>query len=76
MFKNEQTFTHFATKTQSNSKSTFSFCFKNPSTSLMTLGALTEATIPYFTIPVFVRRISSQNGAITTADESGNDVEE
>ena len=42
----------------------------------MTLGAITEATMPYFTIPVFVRRISSQNGAITTADKRGNDVEE
>ena len=75
MFMNEQTFTHFATKTQSNSKSTFLFCFKNPSTSFMTFGALDEVTIPYFTIPVYVNRISSQNGAITTADESGNDVD-
>ena len=75
MFMNEQTFTHFATKTQSNSKSTFWFCFKNPSTSFMTFGTLDEVTIPYFTIPVYVNRISSQNGAITTADESGNDVD-
>ena len=31
-------------------------------------------TIPYSTIPVFVNTISSQNGAITTADESGKNV--
>ena len=76
MFINEQTFTHFATKTQSNSKSIFWLCFKNSSTLKMTLGVLAEVTMPYFTIPVFVRRMSSQNGAITTVDESGNDVEE
>ena len=40
----------------------------------MTLDVLAEVTIPYLTIPVFVNMISSQNGAITTADESGNDV--
>ena len=40
----------------------------------MTLDVLAEVTIPYLTIPVFVNVISSQNGAITTADESGNDV--
>ena len=42
----------------------------------MTLDALAEVTIPYSTIPVSVNMISSQNGAITTADESGNDVGE
>ena len=42
----------------------------------MTLDALAEVTIPYSTIPVFVNMISSQNGAITTANESGNDVGE
>ena len=31
-------------------------------------------TIPYSTIPVFVNTISSQNGAITSADESGNNT--
>ena len=30
--------------------------------------------IPYSTIRVFVNTISSQNGAITTADESGNNT--
>ena len=33
---------------------------------------LDVVTIPYSTFPVFVNTISSQNGAITTADESGN----
>ena len=42
----------------------------------MTLGVLVEVTIPYSTIPVFVNMILSQNGAITTADDSGNDVGE
>ena len=42
----------------------------------MTLDVLVEVTIPYSTIPVFVNMISSQNGAITTADESGKDVGE
>ena len=35
---------------------------------------LADVTIPYSAIPVFVNRISSQNGAITTADDSGNDA--
>ena len=69
-------FSHFATKTQSNSKVTFSFSFKNVSTSLMTLDVFPEVTIPYSTIPVFVNVISSQNGATTTANGTGNVVEE
>ena len=32
--------------------------------------------MPYLTIPVFVKRISSQNGAITTPDDRGNNVGE
>ena len=40
----------------------------------MSLDPLAEVTIPYSTIPVFVNMISSQNGAITTANESGNDL--
>ena len=71
MFPYGQTFTHFATITQSNSKLTFSFSFKNVSTSLMTFDVV---TIPYSTIPVFVNTISSQNGATTTADDSGNNT--
>ena len=39
----------------------------------MTLDPLAEVTIPYSTIPVPVNMILSQNGAITTTDESGND---
>ena len=69
MFPYGQTLIHFATMTQSNSKLTFSFIFKNASTSLVTFDAV---TIPYSTTPVFVNTISSQNGAITIADESGN----
>ena len=38
----------------------------------MMLELLAEVTIPYSTIPLFVNRISSQNGAMTTADVSGN----
>ena len=38
----------------------------------MILDVLEELIIPYSTIPVFVNWISSQNGAITTADDSGN----
>ena len=75
MFPNGQTFTHFATITQSNSKSTFLFSFKNASTLLMTFDVLVEVTMPYSTIPVYVNLISSQNGAITTA-EIGNDAGE
>ena len=71
-----QTFAQFATKTQSNSKVTFWFIFKNASTSLMTFDVLVEVTMLYLTIPVFVNMISSQNGAITTANGSGNDVGE
>ena len=37
---------------------------------------LVEVTITNSTIPVFVKMILSQNGAITTADDSGNDVGE
>ena len=74
MFPNGQTFNHLATKTQSNSKSTFCCSFKNASTSFMTYDVFVEVTIPYSTIPVFVNTISSQNGAITTADESGNNT--
>ena len=40
----------------------------------MTLDVLDEVTMPYSTIPVYVSMISSQNGAITTVDESGNDL--
>ena len=40
----------------------------------MIFDVLAEVTIPYSTIPVFVNMISSQNGAITTANGSGNDV--
>ena len=40
----------------------------------MILVLLAEVIIPYSTIPVFVNRISSQNGAITTADDSGNEA--
>ena len=76
MFSYGQTFTHFATITQSNSNSTYWFSFKNSSTSLMILDVVEELTIPYSTIPVFVNWISSQNGAITTADDSGNVVGE
>ena len=71
-----QTFSHLATKTQSKFKSTFWFSFKNLSTSLMTLDVLIEVKMPYSTIPVFVNMISSQNGAMTTANGSGNDVVE
>ena len=71
-----QTLSHFATKTQSNFKSTFSLIFKNPSTSLIIFGALAEVTMAYSTIPSFVNDISSQNGAITTAYGSGNDFGE
>ena len=71
-----QTFIQFATKTQSNSKFTFWFIFKNSSTSLMIFDVLVEVTMLYLTIPVFVNMISSQNGAITTAYGSGNDVGE
>ena len=76
MFIDGQTFSHFATKAQSKSKSTLWFSFKNLSTSWMTLDVLAEVTIIYSTIPVFVNMISSQNGAITTANGSGNDVDE
>ena len=76
MFPSGQTFTQFATKAQSNSKLTFSFSFKNLSTSLMTFDVVLEVTMLYLTIPVFVNMISSQNGAITTANGSGNDVGE
>ena len=71
-----QTFAQFATKTQSNSKVTFWFSSKNASTSLMTFDVLVEVTMLYLTIPVFVNMISSQNGAITTANGSGNDAGE
>ena len=74
MFPYGHTFSHFATITQSNSKSIFTFSFKNVSTSVITFDVLFEVTMPYLTIPVFVNRISSQNGAITTADDRGNDV--
>ena len=40
----------------------------------MTLDVLDELTIPYSTTPVFVNSISSQNGAITILDDSGNDL--
>ena len=70
MFPNGQTFNHLATKPQSNSKSTFCCSFKNVSTSLMTYDVSVEVTIPYSTILAFVNTISSQNGAVTTADES------
>ena len=76
MFPYGQTFTHFATITQSNFKSTFFFSFKSASTSLMTFDVLVEVTMPYSTIPVYVNLISSQNGVITTAYEIGNDVGE
>ena len=76
MFTDGQTFSHFATKTQSKSKSTLWFSFKNLSISLMTFDVLSEVTIPYSTIPVFVNVISSQNGATTTANGTGNVVEE
>ena len=46
---------------------------KNVFTSLMILN---KVTIPYSTIPLFVNMILSQNGAITTANGSGNDVDE
>ena len=42
----------------------------------MTLDVLDEVKIPYSTIPVFVNLISSQNGAMTTANGIGNDVVE
>ena len=42
----------------------------------MIFDVLVELTITYSTIPVFVNMISSQNGAITTANKSGNDVGE
>ena len=42
----------------------------------MTFDVLSEVTIPYSTIPVFVNVISSQNGATTTANGTGNVVEE
>ena len=38
----------------------------------MTFDVLEELIIPYSTIPVFVNWIPSQNGAITTVDDSGN----
>ena len=76
MFPYGQTFSHFATITQSNSKSMFWFSFKNASTPLIMFDVLVEVTMPYLTVPVFVNRISSQNGAITTADDRGNDVGE
>ena len=76
MFPYGHTFSHFATITQSNSKSMFWFSFKNASTSLTTFDVLVEVTMPYLTIPVFVKRISSQNGAITTPDDRGNNVGE
>ena len=38
----------------------------------MIFDAVAGVTIPYSTIPVSVNMISSQNGAITTVDESGN----
>ena len=38
----------------------------------MIFDAVAGVTIPYSTIPFSVNIISSQNGAITTADESGN----
>ena len=76
MFPYGQTFFHFATITQSSFKSRSWSSFKNASTSLMILDILDELTIPYSTIPVFVNRISSQNGAITIADDSGNDLGE
>ena len=69
-----QTFTQFATKTQSNSKFTFWYIFRNFSTSLMIFDVLVEVTMLYLTIPVFVNMMSSQNGAITTTYGSGNDV--
>ena len=76
IFSNGQTFFHFATNTQLNSKSTFWFSFKNASTSLMTLGLLAKVIIPYSIIPVYVNMILSQNGAITTANDRGNNVGE
>ena len=42
----------------------------------MTFDVLVEVTMLYLTIPVFVNMISSQNGAITTANGSGNGVGE
>ena len=76
MFLCGHTFSHFATITQSNSKSMFWFSFKNASTSLITFDVLLDVTTPYLTIPVFVNWISSQNGAITTTDDRGKDVGE
>ena len=46
---------------------------KNVFTSLMILN---KVTIPYSTIPLFVNMILSQNGAITTANGTRNDVGE
>ena len=74
MFPYGHTFTHFTTKTQFKSNSTFWFNSKNVSTLSIIFVLLAEVTIPYSTIPEFVNRISSQNGAITTVDDSGNDV--
>ena len=42
----------------------------------MILDVLEELIIPYSTIPEYFNWISSQNGAITTADDSGNFVDE
>ena len=42
----------------------------------MILDILDELIISYSTMPVVVNRISSQNGAITTADDSGNGLGE
>ena len=42
----------------------------------MTLDVLDEVKMPYSTIPVLVNLISSQNGAMTTANGIGNDVVE
>ena len=46
---------------------------KNVFTSLMILN---KVTFPYSTIPLFVNMILSQNGAITTANGTRNDVGE
>ena len=40
----------------------------------MILDVLAEVTKPYSTITVFVNWISSQNGATTTTDDSGQNI--
>ena len=74
LFASGQTFTHFAISTQFKFNSIFWLNFKNVSIRLIILEPFSGVKTPYSAIPVFVNMISSQNGAITTVDESGNDT--